>query len=342
MAKTAVMARSADGAAPAAQLARVWLTALMVSGDERLADPDGSPMDIARARAFLTTQAAALVAIVLSNPFRPRLATAVGHALAKADFVGADVLGRSLRVLIMRLPELLRHYPLARSSAVGNLDGRVAEVTEALANGYVRALRDRTLAEQESIMRAELHAQRVVSDRLRHQATHDPLTGLANRAAILGRLAAALEPGRGTSVGLCYLDLDGFKAINDRYGHQAGDELLVTVARRIGETARRRGALAGRLGGDEFVVVAEVSPGINGLIALATSILGVVSYPVALRAARVCVSACAGIAECATGSSASATLIADADAALYRAKSSGPGRWAVCGTARGAARRQAS
>ena len=342
MAETAVRAPSAGGAAPAAQLARVWLTALAVSGNERLADPDGPPMDIARARAFLTTQSAALVAIVLGDPFRPQRAAAVGHALVKADFVSADVLGRSLRVLIMRLPELLRHYALARSSAVGDLDGRVAEVTEALANGYVHALRDRTLAEQESIMRAELDAQRIVSDQLRHQATHDPLTGLANRAAILGRLAAALKPGRGTSAGLCYLDLDGFKAINDRYGHQAGDELLVTVARRIGETARRHGALAGRLGGDEFVVVAAVSPGIGGLIALATSILGIVSYPVALRAARVRVSACAGIAECVAGSPASATLIADADAALYHAKSSGPGRWSVGGTARGSGQRRAS
>jgi diguanylate cyclase (GGDEF)-like protein len=342
MAETAVTAPSVGGAAPAAQLARVWLTALAVSGDERLAAPNGTPMNIASAQAFLTTQSAALVAIVLGHPFRPRQAAAVGHALVEADFVSADALGRSLRVLIMRLPELLRHCAPAQSLAVGNLDGRVAEVTGALANGYVRALRDRTLAEQESIMRAELDAQRIVHDQLRHQATHDPLTGLANRAAILGRLAAALEPGRGTRAGLCYLDLDGFKAINDRYGHQAGDELLVTVARRIGETARRHGALAGRLGGDEFVVVAEVSPGIGGLIALTTSILGAVSYPVALRVARVRVSACAGIAECAVGSPASATLIADADAALYQAKSSGPGRWAVGATARGAGRRQAS
>jgi diguanylate cyclase (GGDEF)-like protein len=338
MAEPAVLAPSANGAAPAAQLARIWLTALTVSGDERLV----TPRDIASARSFLTTQSAALVAIVLSNPFRPRQAAAVGHALVRANFVSADVLGRSLRVLIMRLPELLRHFALARSSAVGDLDGRVAEVTEALANGYVRALRDRTLAEQESIMRAELDAQRIVHDQLRHQATHDPLTGLANRAAILGRLGAALEPRRGTSAGLCYLDLDGFKGINDRYGHQAGDELLVTVARRINETARRHGALAGRLGGDEFVVLAEVSPGISGLISLATNILGAVSYPVALRVGRAWVSACAGIAECAAGSLASATLIADADAALYQAKSSGAGRWAVGGTARGVRRWQAS
>jgi diguanylate cyclase (GGDEF)-like protein len=342
MAETAVIAPSADGVAPAAQLARVWLTALTVSGGERLAGLDGTPMDIATARAFLTSQSAALVASVLSNPFRPRPAAAVGHALVKADFVSVDVLGRSLRVLIMRLPELLRQDALARASVVSDLDGRVAEVTEALANGYVRALRDRTLAEQESILRAELDAQRIISDQLRHQATHDHLTGLPNRAAILGRLAVALEAGGGTRTGLCYLDLDGFKAINDRYGHEAGDELLVTVASRIGETARGHGALAGRLGGDEFVVVAEVSPGIGGMISLVTSILGEVSHPVSLRAGRVYVSACAGIAECAAGSPASATLIADADAALYQAKSSGPGRWAVCGTARSAGRRQAS
>jgi diguanylate cyclase len=342
MAETAVMAPSSGGAAPAAQLAHVWLTALTVSGDERLADAGGMPMDITAARAFLNTQSAALVAIVLGNPFRPRHAAAVGHALVKADFVNADVLGRSLRVLIMRLPELLRQHARALAPAVGGIDARVAEVTEALANGYVRALRDRTLAEQESIRRAELDAQRIISDQLRHQATHDPLTGLPNRAAIFGRLAAGLEAGRDTSVGICYLDLDGFKAINDRYGHETGDELLVAVARRIGDTARGYGAIAGRIGGDEFVVVAEVSPGIGGMIALAAGILGEVSRPLSLRAGPVAISACAGIAECAAGSPAAATLIADADAALYQAKSSGPGRWAVCGTVRGAGRRQAS
>jgi diguanylate cyclase len=335
MAKTAVMAPSAVGAAAAAQLARRWHTALAVSGSERPAGPDGMPMDLARTRAFLTTQSAALLAILLGDPFEPRQAAAVGQALVRADFVSADVLGRSLRVLILRLPELLLADASARAGAVSDLEGRVAEVTEALANGYVGALRDRTLAEQESIRRAELDAQRIISERLRHQATHDPLTGLPNRAAILARLAVALEAGRDTSTALCYLDLDGFKAINDRYGHQAGDELLVTVARRIDETARARGALAGRIGGDEFVVIAEVSPGIAGMIALATGILAEVSRPIALRIGRVHVSACTGIAECAAGSPASATMVADADAALYQAKSRGPGRWAVHGSASG-------
>ncbi len=340
MAETAVMAPMAGGAAPAAQLARLWQAELAVSQGERTADQAAIPMDNASAQAFLTTQSAALLAIVLGNPFRARQAAAVGHALVRADFVNADVLGRSLRVLILRLPELLLtdplapREPLARAAATGNLERRVAEVTEALANGYVRALRDRTLAEQELIRRAELDAQRIISDQLRHAATHDPLTGLPNRAAVFDRLAAALAAGRDTSAALCYLDLDGFKAVNDHYGHEAGDELLVTVARRIAETARARGTIAGRIGGDEFVVVAENSPGIAGMVTLASSILSAVARPIPLRVGLVRVSACAGITERAAGSSATAAMVADADCALYQAKSRGPGRWAVYGAAR--------
>jgi diguanylate cyclase len=329
MAETAVAAPFAANTAPAAQLSRVWLRALTVSPDEGPHALDGLPMDVADALAFLTTQSAALFDIVLRDPFRPRQAAAVGHALVQADFVSADVLGRSLRVLILRLPELLPRHALAGPAGTGGMERRIAEVTAALANGYVRALRDRTLAEQESIRRAELDAQRIISDQFRHQATHDPLTGLPNRAHILGKLTLALEAGRDTRAGLCYLDLDGFKAVNDRFGHEAGDELLVTVARRMGETAHAHGALAGRIGGDEFVVVAEASPGIAGMIALAAGILGEVSRPIQLRAGRVRVSACAGIAECAAGSPHAATLIADADAALYRAKARGPSQWAV-------------
>jgi diguanylate cyclase (GGDEF)-like protein len=341
MAETAVLAPSTSGAVPAAHLANLWLIALTNSGEERPDDAGGIPMDIASAHAFLTRQSAALLAVVLGDPFRPRQAAAVGHALVQGDFVSADVLGRSLRVLLLRLPELLLRDMGSGTSALADLEGRVAEVTAALANGYVRSLRDRTLAEQESIRRAEVDAQRIISDQLRHQATHDPLTGLPNRAAIFNSLAAALDAGRDTSAGLCYLDLDGFKAINDSYGHEAGDELLVTVARRIGETAREYGALAGRIGGDEFVVVAEVSPGIEGMIAIATGILGEVGRPVPLPVGRVSVSACVGIAECAAGSPASATLLADADAALYHAKTRGPGKWAVYGTDRARARQQA-
>jgi diguanylate cyclase (GGDEF)-like protein len=331
--EAAVEAPSGTETGPAGQLARVWRTALTLSEGDRAASPGEVPVDAGSAQEFLTAQSAALLAILLSDPFRPRQAAAIGHALVREDFVGGDVLGRSLRVLILRLPELLVRDPRGHAARVSDLEKRVAEVTEALANGYVRALRDRTLAEQESIRRAELDAQRIISEQLRHAATHDPLTGLPNRAAVLDRLSAALAAGRDNRAGLCYLDLDGFKAVNDRYGHQAGDELLVTVARRIADLARAGGALAGRIGGDEFIVLAEVSPGIGGLVALAAGILDEVRRPVPLRTGPVRVSACVGIAErrAAAGAPEPATMIAEADAALYRAKSLGTGRWAVSG-----------
>ncbi len=326
-----------DGAGPVRHLARAWLTALAVNGDGPSGEYDGIPMDPASAGRFLTEQSAVLAAILLGMPFRPRQAGAVGHALVRADFTGANVLGRSLRVLLLRLPDLIR-CRAQLPAGLGGIEQRVAAVTEALANGYVQALRDRTLAEQESVLRAELDAQRIISENLRHQATHDPLTGLPNRTAAFGRLSMLIRAGGATRIGVCYLDLDGFKGINDRYGHDAGDELLVLVARRMGRVAHGHGALAARIGGDEFVVLAERSAGVAGMIALAADILAEVSRPVPLRIGRVTVSACAGIADRAVISPAAATIVADADAALYQAKSRGPGRWAVYDPAR----RQAS
>jgi diguanylate cyclase (GGDEF)-like protein len=325
------------GTDPVSRLASAWLAALQVNDDLPSAGRDGIPMDYASAQRILTEQSAQLIFIILGTPFGPARASAVGHALVRADFVGEGVLGRSLRVLLLRLPELIADY--ARLPyGLGNLEQRVAAVTEALANGYVRALRDRTLAEQESIRRAELEAQRIISERLRHQATHDPLTGLPNRVAVFGRLTAAIKSGGGTRIGLCYLDLDGFKAVNDRYGHDAGDELLVRVAERIGRVALRYGALAARMGGDEFVVLAEASPGVAGMIALASEILAELSRPVPLRIGRVRVSACAGVADHPAASTGATSIVAEADAALYRAKSRGANHWAVCDQVR----RQAS
>jgi diguanylate cyclase len=328
MAETAVTAPSAASTAPAVRLASVWLTTLARVEDGEQSGGDDIPGDLSSSWAFLTAQSAMLLAILFGEPFRPAHASAIGQALVRANFVSADVLGRSLRMLMLRLPDLLTEYVVCPA---GQLERRVVEVSGALANGYVHALRDRTLAEQESVMRAEIDAQRIISERLMHEATHDPLTGLPNRVAIFARLSAALDGGRGDSVGVCYVDLDGFKAVNDRYGHLAGDELLVTVSRRICETATAFGALAGRIGGDEFIVVADASPGASRMIMMARAILGELSRPVALRIGRISISACAGIAERATGSATSAAMVADADAALYRAKSRGPGRWAIAG-----------
>lgn len=313
----------------AAQLALAWLSALI--GDDGSANHGDTPLaDPVAAQQALAHFSGRLIMLLLEPAFRPRRAAAIGRALVSADFVGADVLGRSLRVLILLLPTLIRSAPAHAADAVpADLDLRIAAVTEALANGYVRALRDRTLAEQESIRRAELDAERILSAQLRHQATHDPLTGLPNRAAAFGRLSAALTTAAPGQVGLCYLDLDGFKAVNDRCGHAAGDQLLIAIAERIGCVASRHDAVAARIGGDEFVVLAEASPGLYGMIGLVTDVLAEISRPVELRAGDVSVSACAGIVQAEAGEATAEAMVSDADAALYAAKSRGTGRWEV-------------
>jgi len=288
-----------------AQLAAAWANAL--GGD---------------AHGILPGLAATLLSMVCDSPFQPQRAADAGRALAEADFADGEVLGQTLRVLSLHVPAVLG------GNTHADLRFRLSELLGALASGYVRAIRDTTLAEQESIRQAEADAQRTLSAALLHQATHDPLTGLPNRAALFSRLGAALAAG-GARVGLCYLDLDGFKAVNDRHGHDAGDRLLVTVAERIGRVASASGALAARIGGDEFVVLAEASPGIAGLIALANDILAEVGKPVRLETERLPITACAGIAESAARPAGAASIVADADAALYEAKSAGPGRWAV-------------
>ncbi|MGH3166343.1 MAG: diguanylate cyclase domain-containing protein [Trebonia sp.] len=315
----------------ASQLAVAWLTALAGDGDT-FAGQSGTPMaDPLAAKRALAELSRRLITVLMEPQFQPRRAAAVGRALVSADFTSADVLGCTLRVLIVLLPALIRGSAPARLPGVipADLEHRIAAVTEALANGYVRALRDRTLAEQESIRRAELDAERILSAQLRYQATHDPLTGLSNRAAVLGALSAALAADAKGRVGLSYLDLDGFKAVNDRHGHGAGDQLLVTVSERISRVAAQHGVLAARIGGDEFMVLADTSPGLHGMIALVTDILGEISQPVPLRVGSVSVSACAGIADREAVDTTAEAMVSDADAALYEAKSRGAGRWSV-------------
>jgi diguanylate cyclase (GGDEF)-like protein/PAS domain S-box-containing protein len=164
---------------------------------------------------------------------------------------------------------------------------------------------------------SELHETR---RRLEHLATHDPLTGLPNRKLLderLTQLLAELEP-----VALLYVDLDRFKTVNDTLGHDAGDELLVMVARRL------LGGLAGtdlvaRVGGDEFVILAVGVRDDATATALATRLEEILRSPYELRAGAACVGASVGAVVARPGVLAS-TLLADADLAMYSAKALGP------------------
>jgi diguanylate cyclase (GGDEF)-like protein/PAS domain S-box-containing protein len=173
----------------------------------------------------------------------------------------------------------------------------------------------------------ERHA---LQERLRYQATHDPLTGLPNRSLFLERLTRVFAAERpDVRVGMCYLDLDGFKVINDSLGHAVGDRLLVSVARRLDEAIAGHGRLIARMGGDEFVVLAEGTSGTDDMVAVAEMVLEALRRPVRIGGHDLTVTASIGIVERPVAATTSADLVRDADITQYWAKADGKGRWRV-------------
>lgn len=176
-------------------------------------------------------------------------------------------------------------------------------------------------------------ALRLVDERtgeLRHQALHDALTGLPNRALIMDRIEQMLarDHRNGTSGAALYIDLDEFKNVNDTLGHYAGDRLLVAVAARL-QTALRDSDTIGRMGGDEFVVLIDGGDLTVGPELVAERLLDVLRKPFELESVTMplIVSASIGLA---IGDRASAgELLRDADVALYQAKAAGKNRYAI-------------
>lgn len=167
-----------------------------------------------------------------------------------------------------------------------------------------------------------------LSEKLRHQANHDPLTGLGNRALFTERLHAAFGGSPGRRIGLCYLDLDGFKAINDTLGHVVGDQLLVAVGQRLDKLVSAPGRLVARMGGDEFVVLAEHTGGLDDVVRLAEQILAVVAEPVHIAGHHLTVSASVGVVERSVFDASPTETMRDADVTLHWAKIDGKNRWA--------------
>ncbi|AEV83393.1 yneF-like uncharacterized protein [Actinoplanes sp. SE50/110] len=172
---------------------------------------------------------------------------------------------------------------------------------------------------QASAFQRQLSTLQEVRRELQHQATHDALTGLPNRA----HLAASAEHDPGRPLAVLLLDLNGFKQINDTHGHAAGDVLLHEVGNRLG-TVLGPGDLAARLGGDEFVVLLRDADAATAG-RTAQRIRSVIAQPVGIgpdRAVRVGVSVGVAIRPAGDGAGLDA-LIADADAAMYREKHAG-------------------
>jgi diguanylate cyclase (GGDEF)-like protein len=165
---------------------------------------------------------------------------------------------------------------------------------------------------------------------LAHRALHDALTGLPNRRLLLDRVAHAISrlDRSGTAIALLFLDLDRFKQVNDSFGHEAGDRVLVEVATRLHASVRPSDTLA-RLGGDEFVILCEDIEGEAQAIAIARRVHQALAPPVRSGAGQMRVAASIGVALCSSSGDSASALVRNADVAMYQAKSLGGGRYEV-------------
>ncbi|GAA3602289.1 hypothetical protein GCM10022223_17570 [Kineosporia mesophila] len=166
-----------------------------------------------------------------------------------------------------------------------------------------------------------------LSDDLQHQAAHDALTNLPNRAYLLELTTAALHRARrgGNEVAVLFVDLDYFKRVNDTLGHAAGDEVLQVTAGRM-RSVLRVGDTLGRQGGDEFVVLIDPVPAPAELMEIAGRLVAAVSEPINVAGSHAVIGASVGIALARDAQVDADQLLQDADMAAYRAKTNGRGR----------------
>ncbi|MHC5745154.1 MAG: CHASE2 domain-containing protein [Nostoc sp.] len=199
--------------------------------------------------------------------------------------------------------------------------------------GVIRDITQRKLMEEQlKRTAAELFRSnnelKLKEDHLRYLAYHDPLTGLSNRKFFAEQLYESLHWAQHNNLllGLLFIDLDGFKQVNDTLGHETGDRLLMTIAERLSNSLRASDTVS-RLGGDEFTVILRAIPNVQIAAKVAEKILSSITKPIVLDGYTIRVSASIGISVYPYNSQDSETLMKQADTAMYRAKRLGKNRY---------------
>jgi diguanylate cyclase (GGDEF)-like protein len=269
------------------------------------------------------------------DPFVPESAREIGIRLAGIGPRGRTTLQTTMRLIRTRAPEL---FTVCRAAGGDRIDDVLFELAAGYADGLVeRAQLERAQAEREELLAAVLAARKDIEavlrasaerTRLLHQTYHDQLTGLPNRSLMREQLRWAFSPESSVRrVGLCHLDLDGFRAINDTLGHQVGDQLLLAVAARLRLLAE--GYLVTRVGAGEFAILVPDPASEHDLVVLAEHVRGGLGPPFVIGHHRMSISASLGLACSAVADTSPAELQRCADAARSWAKSAGGGRWAM-------------
>jgi diguanylate cyclase (GGDEF)-like protein/PAS domain S-box-containing protein len=304
---------------PLAQRLRLALAVLR----GRVVHPAGD-----RAQAMLDAIGDAVVAV-----------DAAGHvtymnraAETMTGWASAEAAGRPARD-VMPLVDRQTRTPVANPTGLAIRDGQ----TVALVPNCLLLRRDgRALAVEDSaapirdpdgqvagaiIVFRDVGASLSQSLAMAYQAQHDALTTLPNRAVLNDRLstAVALARRRGTRVGVCFIDVDGFKNVNDTYGHTAADRVLTAVARRL-RRALRASDTVGRYGGDEFVVVLPALDHVQDAVTVVEAVQRAMATPHQIGEQAVTVSASIGVSVFPDHAEEAESLLARADAAMYEAK----------------------
>lgn len=176
----------------------------------------------------------------------------------------------------------------------------------------------------------EIKERQKIEDKLQYLATHDALTGLANRSYFETIFNQELYTAQhqNKQLGILYLDLDGFKLINDNYGHHIGDKLLIETAIRLRANIRSNDVVA-RFGGDEFLILLLDIPALDTITTVATALLKELEVPFLIDSRVLSISGSVGISIYPTDGEDATLLIKNADVGLYQAKVTGKSRWVL-------------
>ncbi len=238
---------------------------------------------------------------------------------AKAGFAAGVMISVPLNLLLLNTVGGVGTEELLETLAAGGgVPGAFVVVAAGVLVGRLRDLNEKILTQ------AKL---------LEHRASHDDLTGLPNRVLFTERLDLALKELRSgrseDAVAVLFLDLDGFKKVNDTFGHDIGDQLLVEVSRRL-TSGLRPEDMAARLSGDEFAILLKVLD-LKTAVRTADRIVEDLREPFAVRGSKARVTASVGVAFSGSGEDRGGDLLRDADRAMYACKDSGRDRYQVSG-----------